>query len=673
MGCFMGHKFRVGWGPNWTLVHCGESVGEEPVTGDTRKHPYSNLLDFPKPKPRLDTTPYRIAVEGVNHRSKPQDRQSFKTLDIERCLEIQLENSRGVVENQCPIFVAEPGVDNFHQQAELSAKLLEGIPSSHPDVQFMSHWCHVWRLGVVLWGRIPGLELGENSTYSEQMARRRAFSAWLQSCSLAKITGEVQQNNLEDSKYIDTIFSQLSAHKISEACRVAQRSRDHRLAMALAEAAAGVQAVRLWCHQQLENWEEQKADKFVEVNRLKVLALLSGVLVWPSSTTAVNVCDGVDWKRTLALHLWYASSSVASIPDALHLYESGFNGDSAHGKYCCPPLPPYLEDDVDAQQVMEEKQFVVYDVCYHLLQLYTRRSHPLERVLCPTTSTPDQLDHRLSWLLYQGLRAVGYDHLSDFQACSLHVNFAAQLEALGLWQWAIFVLLHIPDSLRRHSVVLDVLGRHVALSGDSDREVFLHERLLIPKQWIFKAKALRAKSEGKLHDQAWYLLKAGLWNQSHDIILKHIAPDAIINENYAHLKKFLVELAPPERSATIMDWKIGGSVFLDYINLSMKLDRIVKREMDTYQLEHLQPEVTSLCNRIGSIQCHSAKDRLCQSEMSKKTIILLRAVLSAQTPDGTPIPSRLLAPYVTNLPMPEDYAFQELLELTQSYFSEITA
>lgn len=29
-GLFAGRSFRVGWGPGWTLVHCGERLGSEP-------------------------------------------------------------------------------------------------------------------------------------------------------------------------------------------------------------------------------------------------------------------------------------------------------------------------------------------------------------------------------------------------------------------------------------------------------------------------------------------------------------------------------------------------------------------------------------------------------------------------------------------------------------------
>ena len=48
---------------------------------------------------------------------------------------------------------------------------------------------------------------------------------------------------------------------------------------------------------------------FIKKERIKIYALLAGTMVWPmSGDTAglshVNVCEGLDWKRVLAIHLW---------------------------------------------------------------------------------------------------------------------------------------------------------------------------------------------------------------------------------------------------------------------------------------------------------------------------------------------------------------------------------
>lgn len=43
------------------------------------------------------------------------------------------------------------------------------------------------------------------------------------------------------------------------------------------------------------------------------------------------------------------------------------------------------------------------------------------------------------------LKSLGYNHLSEESEYILHTSFAAQLESQKMWQWALFVLLHIED------------------------------------------------------------------------------------------------------------------------------------------------------------------------------------------------------------------------------------
>ena len=49
-----------------------------------------------------------------------------------------------------------------------------------------------------------------------------------------------------------------------------------------------------------------------------------------------------------------------------------------------------------------------------------------------------------------------------------------------------------------------------------------------------------------------------------------------ILENYDYLRKYLVELAEPERCSSILNWNTGGKVFLDYIILCESLEELKK-------------------------------------------------------------------------------------------------
>lgn len=72
----------------------------------------------------------------------------------------------------------------------------------------------------------------------------------------------------------------------------------------------------------------------------------------------------------------------------------------------------------------------------------------------------------------------------------------------------------------------DTLTLHCPLQQTEEsksRELFLTERLLIPKQWIHEAKATRARREADRHQEALHLSKAGYWNQCHRLLMQHLA------------------------------------------------------------------------------------------------------------------------------------------------------
>ncbi|NXS93869.1 NUP98 protein, partial [Jacana jacana] len=113
-------------------------------------------------------------------------------------------------------------------------------------------------------------------------------------------------------------------------------------------------------------------------------------------------------------------------------------------KYACCPLPPYLEESGCVIEEDENAGRPLRDVCFHLLKLYSDRLYELDQLLDPRSVTSDPLDYRLSWHLWEVLRALNYTHL--FRQGVLNASYAAQLESEGLWEWAVFVLLHEPNT-----------------------------------------------------------------------------------------------------------------------------------------------------------------------------------------------------------------------------------
>jgi nuclear pore complex protein Nup98-Nup96 len=125
----------------------------------------------------------------------------------------------------------------------------------------------------------------------------------------------------------------LSGNSLLEACDKAHRSGNHYAAL-LAASASGLNSTNgELLMQQLESFQQMRADRFVDPARLRMFALVAGMPEWRGSEDSrnVNVCEGLDWKRAFAAHLWFLTSPVASVGDAFVAYEeaAGVGDDDA--------------------------------------------------------------------------------------------------------------------------------------------------------------------------------------------------------------------------------------------------------------------------------------------------------------------------------------------------------
>ncbi|XP_033833851.1 nuclear pore complex protein Nup98-Nup96 isoform X2 [Periophthalmus magnuspinnatus] len=692
-GLFHGRSFRVGWGPGWTLVHSGQTLSAESKVLD--KDPDYSFLPRSTHKTVSDSL-YKVSLEqvqvldsGLDSALDSSEAQELREAVLERPLEICLKHCRIVSSERCPFVQPQNGVAALHEYAQWAAEVSERHGSVQP---VLNDWREAWTLCEALWGRLSpsdqdaGLDLDRDmdqdsgqdlpvGEYQQQLLRRRAFSSWLARGALCRVEREV---SLSQGRHADAIFSLLTGNCISQACQLAQKHGDHRLSLLLSQA-LGSQLCRDLLSLQLTDWNRMETDSYVSEERLRICTLLSGRAVWQSSELSVNVCSELDWKRSLAVHLWYMLPPTASVSDALRLYQDAFQGCADGGRYTCPPLPPYLESEcLDEEEEEESNQRPLYDLCFHLLKLYSDRHHPLSPLLDPLTVCPHRLDFRLSWLLWTVLDALGYSHVSEWSVGTLHTSYCAVLEKEGLWHLGVFVLLHIHNHSERERAVRLMLELHCPLVDTEEslrRERFLTQTLLIPEPWIHQAKALRAKSLNDPRRQALHLYRAGEWSQCHRTLTRHLASDCIINENLDFLLEFLEGLSVPGRSAVIQDWDCTGRLFLDYIRVLKTLEHIQQSEGGDsgYELERLYTDVTSLCGRIELLPCHCAKDRLAQSEMAKRLANILRVVVSlhlGESPSGG-APLVHLAPHISRLPMPEDYTLEELRGLTQSYLRQL--
>ena len=139
-----------------------------------------------------------------------------------------------------------------------------------------------------------------------------------------------------------------------------------------------------------------------------------------------------------------------------------------------------------------------------------------------------------SWIVWSVLTALGYSHVHKTPEAQLIVGMANQLAKCGKWQWSVFFLLHQKDHVLRRAAIEDFLSHHCSPDKKlQEAEVFVLEKLHVPKAWVYSAKAQKAGYEQWYDLRAAHLLISGQWNEAHTEILEHLAVDAIVNGMYS--------------------------------------------------------------------------------------------------------------------------------------------
>lgn len=326
---------------------------------------------------------------------------------------------------------------------------------------------------------------GLNRIYVESIRRRQLLESWLEDVVRSEVEDDLR--NLASSSSPSSpssssstgaarIFTLLSGHQISRACSSALDSKDLRLATLLAQA-GGDDEFREDVYLQLSKWREYRVDSFISEEHRRVYEVLCGNVGISEGrkngggvgieerSEEVNVSEGVGWKRAFGLQLWYGTFG-SEVSEAVQRYEASLSSTKV-----APPQPDYILSSSSSSSTptttWSSPNTSPTSPLYHFLKLFTSPTHSLESVLLPQNFGPSPLDYRLSWHLYilfsRVLRrrdfedrvVVGADGDGDgdgeeegvegnsVRADAVTEAYATQLERSGLWEWSVFVLLHL--------------------------------------------------------------------------------------------------------------------------------------------------------------------------------------------------------------------------------------
>ncbi|KAK5995057.1 Nucleoporin [Cladobotryum mycophilum] len=458
-------------------------------------------------------------------------------------------------------------------------RLADGVPLATLQPTSLKHVFHhkdmseaanihekqVWELASILFDKI------ETSKEPEHLVRRARLSQfWTDLVEQASSTAIGLAATSEEKA-----VASLAGHRITEACKHLLDGKNFRLGT-LVPLIGTSDVAKKDMKEQLKAWHDSKMlSEFSEAIRT-IYELLSGNVGVCEGLKGVPVEDrvdsfvisakfGLDWRQSFGLRLWYAISNQDDLSIAVYKFKDDIDQDREE-----LPRPWYAEqnmaplwDDVDSNSRE--------DLLWGLLQLYADPNANLEAILQPANSQLSPLDSRLRWQLGLALTSTGrvtYGRDKLEKADATTIAYAAELTSAGEWLEAIFILLHLNHSTARKKAIQDHLCRHAGLIGSESGTTFniLTDKYRIPVEWVWEALALYMRSVKKdAQAEVQCLLRAGSLVEAHRVLIAQVAPQAIIERDYANLLSLISQFQ--ERQGAISEWALGGEIYSHFLQL----------------------------------------------------------------------------------------------------------
>lgn len=278
---------------------------------------------------------------------------------------------------------------------------------------------------------------------------------------------------------------------------------------------------------------------------LNVYKVLGGMLIYGDDNTGSvqSVVQGVDWTRSLGMFYWYTMGYHAKMSTALRCYENALGlmdrREMSLVNYPSAPCQLHNGHTNSNKHVLYHLLLVLFPSSVIDHQMVSEDDLPEDEatltlvtniieVLKPHGHTADVLDYRGSFLILSLLICFDIFSYDCVAACVVRQHMIAQLLAEKQWQWALFVACQVDGHLERTSLVKSILNQWVCMGGGSESELVVNEvereleqlfsildddenvqmqmegvsrecaaelfviqRLNIPKEWVCEAIAMR--------------------------------------------------------------------------------------------------------------------------------------------------------------------------------------
>ncbi|CAN8098434.1 unnamed protein product [Discula destructiva] len=463
-----------------------------------------------------------------------------------------------------------------------------------------AHEKMVWELASILFDHIHDAQGTQVAPSGLRSARRRNLSKFWEGIVEDAVNRSIGMARSPEDKAL----ASLSGHRVPDACKHLIDGKNFRLATLVSLIGTNDQLMSDM-KEQVRSWRDSNVLSEFTVPIRAMYELMGGNVcavdgkkgAMENRMDSFVISDkfGMDWKQAFGLRLWYAIASQDDVVEAICQYEDDLAQDKEK-----QPKPWFAEQGIQAlweDPDLEKRE----DLLWGLLKLYADKDTDLADVLRPENSQLSPLDFRLCWQLGQALINTGKvdfgeDASEKIDAATL--SFASQLTSEGNWLEAVFVLLHLTNPDARSKAIQEHLSRHARLIGSEGSEDYntLTQVFKIPATWVWQAKALYQRAVNKDPKlEVLYLLRATAYSEAHKTLIKHVAPQAIIERDYAGLWETLEQIEPAKD--LILDWNLGGKIYHDFLTLMLLVhegkamnDKVVKTLMQGLPAmrEHMQ-------------------------------------------------------------------------------------
>ncbi|KAF8652360.1 hypothetical protein AX16_004390 [Volvariella volvacea WC 439] len=691
-GLSLGRSFRVGWGPGGKFVHLGGLCDPLSSSKSTANSSSIRITTFPPLSPlALCPAPNSPSATPANQGN------SLPSLLLQHHL-----TNTPISPDESNVPAAQPSQKlNFASFASLLP------PNSTSPV------ASLFRLGRALFDPINTRLPPRSAQSSITPMIRNRIDALLRTQALSEFLTDTLAPTVESllrspssspllptsavptfgsTSSVSPIFTLLTGNQVSRACDKAAEAGYPKLATLIAQA-GGDEALQMDVRLQLNIWKQEgltststtslgsKSKPLVSEEVQKIYELLGGGFFDDSAgDLALNVLQGLDWKRVFGVCLWYGPGGAIdkTVGNIFNVYEALVKRDNL--QKVARPLPWYYEGGNQKTQQTPWKlpphtaSSLIHDAHYTLLRMHADPALPLSQLLTPLSFSPSPIDWSMCWHLYiilsrsmrirdfadrgeslshKGLRlpngsgngsaregdvppkVEGHSPSADLLASM----YALQLEAAGMIQEAAFVLLHIEGSIGREKAIKDLLGRSARLL-DEWMTRGLVGSLRLPMAWVNEAKAVYAISNGQIFQAYELYLAAGSYNAAHELAVLELAPDAVVRKDFELLRTLFEKFEGRE----VDGWYVKGKVFLDYAHIMTRLPELHDEQAENAvfgathatEIEELTRKVPKIIGLLPDIlqKKGDLRHKAALSEMTRSLVSLINRVkpLALQTP-----------------------------------------